>query len=149
MTKEYENRLKELRVENKMNQEDMAAVFEVNPRTISAWENNRKQPSAQTWIEMARYFDVSLNYLLGLTNIRRPFGVDGPPPDAAPVSFRADNLAAYALFDGLPVLLIQDQKPLGWGLVDAKSYTIRLKNGHILESGLCKITCQVAVPNNT
>jgi prophage sa05, DNA-binding protein len=64
------NRLKELRKEKKLHQEEMSRIFEVNLRTWRRWECGESQIKTDTIKELADYFGVSEGYLLGYTNNR-------------------------------------------------------------------------------
>lgn len=64
--------LKELRKERDITQEDIAKALNTRKSTISNWENNRRFPKTQQkLIELAQFFDVSTDYLLGLSQLRR------------------------------------------------------------------------------
>lgn len=62
----FANNLKLLRIENRQTQADLANVFNVAQRTIHAWENNLQEPSIDTIIKIAKFYNVSINYLYGL-----------------------------------------------------------------------------------
>lgn len=64
------NRLKELRKEKKLYQEEIARIFEVNLRTWRRWERGESQIRTDTINELADYFGVTEAYLLGYTNNR-------------------------------------------------------------------------------
>lgn len=64
------NRLKELRKEKKLYQEEIARIFEVNLRTWRRWERGESQIRTDTINELADYFEVTEAYLLGYTNNR-------------------------------------------------------------------------------
>lgn len=61
-------RLKELRLERDLSQRDLAKATRLSQSAIAHWENNRRVPSADVIIILARYFDVSADYILGLTD---------------------------------------------------------------------------------
>lgn len=65
-------RLRELRIEHGYNQEDLGKVFHVHKGTISKWENGINFPDEDTLIKLTEMFDVSLDYLFGITNKRQP-----------------------------------------------------------------------------
>ena len=65
MTCLFNERLKELREEKCLYQADLAKILNVSKSTISGWEIGRNQPSYDMLIDIARYFDVSIDYLLG------------------------------------------------------------------------------------
>ena len=58
-------RLFELRKERGLSQRDMAVEFSVSQSTYNNWENARTQPSIEQLIAIARFFDVSVDYLVG------------------------------------------------------------------------------------
>ena len=63
-------RLRKLRKDRRMSQEELAAVLGVNNSAISLYESNKNDPSDTIKVEIARFFDVSLDYLLGLTEVQ-------------------------------------------------------------------------------
>lgn len=54
------NRLEEIRKENGIKQEDLAAVLEVSRQTIGSLENDRYNPSILLAFKIAKYFDMSI-----------------------------------------------------------------------------------------
>lgn len=60
--------IKELRIEQNLNQEALAEILSVNRSLISQYENNITKPSLDIIIKLCRYFKVSADYLLGLTD---------------------------------------------------------------------------------
>ena len=64
-------KLKELRREKGLSQNDFAKAFHASQNTVSQWEGGTRKPSYETAKEIADYFDVSVDYLLGNTSIRK------------------------------------------------------------------------------
>ena len=64
----FKDRLKELRIEKELSQSKLAEKLGVDFRTISNWENGVRKPDIDTLVKIARFFDVSTDYLLGLVN---------------------------------------------------------------------------------
>ena len=60
-----EFRLKELRRERKISQLKLALDLNMNQNTVSRYENLEREADYETLIQIADYFDVSLDYLLG------------------------------------------------------------------------------------
>jgi transcriptional regulator with XRE-family HTH domain len=58
-------RLRALREEQGRTQTQMAELFKVSRQVYANYENEINQPSLQTLIIMADYFECSLDYLLG------------------------------------------------------------------------------------
>ena len=59
------NRLKELRKEKKLTQQELADTFQVSKRTVQYWENGESQIKPDKAQKLAEYFGVSVGYLLG------------------------------------------------------------------------------------
>lgn len=54
------NRLEEVRKQNKVTQEELAAALEVSRQTIGSLENGRYNPSIILAFKIARYFEMSI-----------------------------------------------------------------------------------------
>ncbi|MBE5757751.1 MAG: helix-turn-helix transcriptional regulator [Clostridiales bacterium] len=65
---EFGNILKELRKENKMTQTEFASYLCTTQDSISLWELGKSFPDIPTLIKIAKFFQVSTDYLLGLEN---------------------------------------------------------------------------------
>ena len=57
-------RLFDLRKEKNMSQRQMAKFFNVTQGTYNNWEQGNTQPSIEQLIELARFFSVSVDYLI-------------------------------------------------------------------------------------
>lgn len=68
----FAQRLKKLREEYKMTQEQLAQILGVKRGTIASWEANHRIPELSKVYEAAEHFNVSVDYLLGRTNDPRP-----------------------------------------------------------------------------
>lgn len=66
----FKDRLKELRKELNMTQEEFAKKIGFSRTAISAWEIGRNEPSNDDTIKLADFFSVTTDYLLGKTDIR-------------------------------------------------------------------------------
>ena len=69
-------RIQELRVAFGWSQVELAKRLGVAKQTVSNWENDNIQPSIEMLVRLARQFNVTTDYLLGLENIPR-ISVDG------------------------------------------------------------------------
>ena len=61
----FGDRLRELRKNKNISQEDIGELCGVAKTTISNWENNITQPPIETITKLAQYFNVTTDYLLG------------------------------------------------------------------------------------
>ena len=62
------NSLKDLRKSKCLSQRDVARMLNVTQQAIASWENGRTEPSNMALVEIADYFNVSVDYLLGRTD---------------------------------------------------------------------------------
>mgnify|MGYP005790540943 FL=1 len=60
-------RLKELRREYGVGQVELAKSIGVSKGIISLWENGQREPTMSNLVSLAKYFGVSVDYLVGLT----------------------------------------------------------------------------------
>ncbi len=61
---EFGKKLKELRIEKGLSQRKLGEIFGVCNQTISFWEIGSREPDLDTLIVIAKYFDVTVDYLL-------------------------------------------------------------------------------------
>ena len=61
-------RLRELRLSRGLSQKQLAMEINSAERTIQSYELNARTPSIEICITLANYFDVSLDYLVGLSD---------------------------------------------------------------------------------
>ncbi|WP_218184409.1 helix-turn-helix domain-containing protein [Thermoanaerobacter thermocopriae] len=66
-------RIKQLRLEHGMTQEEFGKLFGVTKYSISLYESNKTSPSDEIKKKIAEYFNVSMDWLMGLTDVRKPF----------------------------------------------------------------------------
>lgn len=67
-------RLLDLRKDAGLTQDKLAALLKINKHSISSYERDKSEPPDAIKIEIARYFGVSVDYLLGLTDNPNPYG---------------------------------------------------------------------------
>ncbi len=59
-----DEKIKKIRKDNKMSQDDLAEVLNVTRQTISNWENKKNYPDIETLVKISDEFDISLDILL-------------------------------------------------------------------------------------
>ncbi len=65
---EFGERLKALRKRNGISQNALSKEMGLTRATVNAWEMEISSPNAQSLIMLAKFFKVSVDYLLGLDN---------------------------------------------------------------------------------
>lgn len=73
----FSTRLENLLDERNLTQRQLATELHIAPSTLNGYLRRGREPDFDTLISLAEYFEVSTDYLLGATNIRRP----SLPPD--------------------------------------------------------------------
>lgn len=67
------NRIRELREDKDMNQTTMAKLLGMSQTGYSKYETGENDIPTSVLIQLAQYHKTSVDYLLGLTNIREPY----------------------------------------------------------------------------
>lgn len=62
---EFRVRLKELRLEKGLAQIEIAKIVNMSKMAISHWEKGNSEPSIEQLKLLAKFFDVSVDYLIG------------------------------------------------------------------------------------
>ncbi len=88
------NRIRELRKEKGITQVRLSIELEVSQENVSAYEKGKYYPSAECLIKLRNFFDVNIDYILGLTDFRHAnVHADGLTSEEHRI------LAAYRNFD--------------------------------------------------
>ena len=66
------NNIQSLRKEKHISQTHLSIMLEVSQETVSAYENDKHHPSVRALIKLREIFQVSIHYILGLTEERYP-----------------------------------------------------------------------------
>ena len=69
----YMSRLNTLRKRKHVTQKSIARMLEIAPRTYCDYEHGKRQIPLERLVALARFYDVDLNYICGVSNIRREF----------------------------------------------------------------------------
>ncbi len=70
------NRIKELRKSRNMNQTQLGKLVGVSTSAIGMYEQGRRDPDTSTLLNIARIFDVSMDYLVGACDLPERFDID-------------------------------------------------------------------------
>ncbi len=65
-------RLKSLRRKVNLSQQEIAQKIHITREAYSMYENGHRQPPYEILIGLARYYHVSVDYLLGITDFPQP-----------------------------------------------------------------------------
>lgn len=62
-------KLRELRIEQGISQRRLGEILGFSNQAVSTWECGLREPDCDSLIELAKFFNVSVDYLLGLSEI--------------------------------------------------------------------------------
>lgn len=66
------NRIKLLREEKKIRQDELAKILSISPSAVGMYERDEREPNDEITLRLAEYFNVSTDYLLGKSDVRNP-----------------------------------------------------------------------------
>ncbi len=69
----YHRRIRNLRIEHRLTQGEIADILGISQRTYSDYERGKLRLPVPTLIALARYYNVSMNFISGTSNVRTPF----------------------------------------------------------------------------
>ncbi len=95
---DFNIRLDNLLEENNLTQKQLALDLNVSSSTVSGYVTDYRKPDCEMLIRLAKYFDVTTDYLLGLSDEKKP----------APSKLDAAETKLIHLYRGL----IPQRKPL-------------------------------------
>lgn len=56
--------LRKIRKEKKLNQQKVAMALHISRESLSYYENGKREPSLALLVQMSKYFNVSIHYLI-------------------------------------------------------------------------------------
>lgn len=68
---QFNERIRALREDNDIKQKDIAKLLNMNQRKVSRLETKAKEPTPEEIIRYCKLFDVSADYILGLSDKKR------------------------------------------------------------------------------
>ena len=69
----YANRLRDVREDKDLKQKDLAQILQIHQTTYSDYELNRLNVPVSALHTLADFYEVSVDYLLGRTNVKTPY----------------------------------------------------------------------------
>ena len=69
----YNERIRELRKNKSMVQQEVADMLEVGQRTYAAYENGKTSIPVKNLLVLARFYDVSMDYISGASDVKERY----------------------------------------------------------------------------
>lgn len=66
-------RLKDLREDRELKQKDIAKILNIAERTYSGYETESRWIPKEILIELSKFYNTSIDYILGITNVKEPY----------------------------------------------------------------------------
>ena len=76
LTMKYNERIRELREDHSYTQQNIASILNVGQRTYSDYESGKTRIPIDSILILARYYDVSVDYITGASNVKRCYPSD-------------------------------------------------------------------------
>ena len=73
MPYKYYEKIREMREDRKLSQQDIADLLHIGQRTYSDYETGKTRIPVKSVIALAKFYDVDLNYLTGISQEKNPF----------------------------------------------------------------------------
>lgn len=89
-------RLLDLRKDSGLTQDELASILNINKHSISSYERDKSEPPDAIKIEIAKFFRVSVDYLVGLSDC--PTTRDTPNALRLPSNFPPEAMSELKLF---------------------------------------------------
>ena len=69
----YNERIRELREDNRFTQQNIASILNVGQRTYSDYESGKTRIPVDSLINLAKHYNVSVDYISGASNMMLPY----------------------------------------------------------------------------
>ncbi len=71
----YNERIREIREDNSLTQQKIADLLHIGQRTYADYESGKTRIPVDSLLILARFYDVSLDFITGASNIRSAYPV--------------------------------------------------------------------------
>ena len=71
----YNERIREIREDNSLTQQKIADLLHIGQRTYADYESGKTRTPVDSLLILARFYDVSLDFITGASNIRSAYPV--------------------------------------------------------------------------
>ena len=69
----YEHKIRDLREDRDLSQKSLAEYLQIHQTTYSDYEKGKVRIPIECLIELAKFYNVDMNYISGVSNIKREF----------------------------------------------------------------------------
>ena len=101
------NRLKEIRKEKRLTLEQVGKGVGLSTNAISRYERGVREPKLETWQKLADFFNVPVDYLLGISKDRSTLTIDDLNTEEQEVDERITDMLSNTLSQEVSVPYLQ------------------------------------------
>lgn len=69
----YNERIREIREDNRFTQQNIADLLHIGQRTYSDYESGKTRIPVDSLLILAKHYDVSVDYISGASNVKTPY----------------------------------------------------------------------------
>ena len=69
----YNERIREIREDNRFTQQNIADLLHIGQRTYSDYESGKTRIPVDSLLILAKHYDVSVDYISGASNVKKPY----------------------------------------------------------------------------
>ena len=102
----FAERFSQLRIDNDVKQKELARMLNLSVASISHYETGVNFPDLKSLVEIANFFDVSLDYLVGRTDYKHEIDYD------ATLKLTKGNITYRALLNKIMLLNLESRDDL-------------------------------------
>lgn len=73
---QYYPRIRDLREDRDLTQDQLVEMLKMHKTTYTNYEQGKREPPFAFIIQLAKFYDVTIDYIAGLTNIPEPYNRD-------------------------------------------------------------------------
>ncbi len=69
----YYPRLRDLREDHDLTQDELVKILNMHKTTYTNYEQGKREPPFELIIKLAKFYNVTIDYIAGLTNNPKPY----------------------------------------------------------------------------
>lgn len=118
------NKIKLIRKQNKLTQAEFAKILNVHQTAVSQWETDKTKPDSSIYADIAKKFNVSLNYLMDIDNNVEQTSLKGGGTFSIPVY---GTIPAGIPMEAIEDILDYEEAPEDWRLGGKEFFALKVR----------------------
>lgn len=118
------NKIKLIRKQNKLTQSEFAKMLNVHQTAVSQWETDKTKPDSSIYADIAKKFNVSLNYLMDIDSNIEQTSLSGNGTIRIPVY---GSIPAGVPMEAIEDIIDYEEAPEDWTLGGKSFFALKVK----------------------